>query len=98
LSYPTGFDAHDAATSELRERLDAALERSAGLRAQLSLAKERIEKLEAALRSLRNEASGFVEMADPSAHGWTNIKCLLEKIEAARAALANPPPTTETKP
>jgi hypothetical protein len=41
-----------------------------------------------ALKSLANEATGFLAMADPTAHGQTNLKCLDRRIEAARAAIA----------
>jgi hypothetical protein len=41
-----------------------------------------------ALKSLVNEATGFLAMADPNAHGQTNLNCLDLRIEAARAAIA----------
>jgi hypothetical protein len=41
-----------------------------------------------ALTSLANEATGFLAMADPSAHGQTNLRCLQRRIDEARAAIA----------
>lgn len=43
--------------------------------------------LVAALRSLINEASGFLAMADRDTHGNTNIAVLQHHIDNARAAL-----------
>jgi hypothetical protein len=40
-----------------------------------------------ALRSLRNEARGFIAMADESTHGCTNIQCLQNRIDDASRAL-----------
>ncbi len=41
-----------------------------------------------ALNSLRNEAVGFLAMADSAAHGQTNLACLQRRIDAADAAIA----------
>jgi hypothetical protein len=41
-----------------------------------------------ALTSLANEATGFLAMADPSAHGQTNLRCLQRRIDEACAAIA----------
>ena len=43
-----------------------------------------------ALRSLANEAAGFLDMADIEAHGITNARCLHYRILEARIALAAP--------
>lgn len=52
---------------------------------------EAAEKSEAALvsalSSLRNEAKGFLSMANPYNHGNTNIACLQNRIDEAEAAL-----------
>lgn len=56
-------------------------------------AERRVEELEGALRALALEATGFVSMADPAAHGHTNIAVLRHKIDNAQAALARPAPT-----
>jgi len=40
------------------------------------------------LNSLRNEAVGFLAMADPSAHGQTNLACLQRRIDEADAVIA----------
>jgi hypothetical protein len=45
-------------------------------------------ELLSALRQLSNEAAGFLSMADPFAHGNTNIAVLSERISEARAAIA----------
>jgi hypothetical protein len=41
-----------------------------------------------ALQSLANEAVGFLAMADPTAHGQTNLNCFQRRIDQARAAIA----------
>ncbi len=41
-----------------------------------------------ALKALANEATGFLAMADPTAHGQTNLRCLDRRIDEARKALA----------
>jgi hypothetical protein len=41
-----------------------------------------------ALKSLTNEARGFLSMADPEAHGQTNLRCLDRRIDEAEAAVA----------
>ncbi len=47
----------------------------------------RIQKLEGALKSLANEAQGFVSQANPADHGHTNISVMNHWIEVARDAL-----------
>lgn len=64
------------------QRVAAALE---------SYAKEEREQLatcRAALNSLTNEAAGFLDMADTGTHGYTNIRCLHDRILEARLVLA----------
>jgi len=41
-----------------------------------------------ALRSLTNEAAGFVSFADPATHGHTNIAVLKYHIQRAQNVLA----------
>jgi hypothetical protein len=48
-----------------------------------------------ALEKLASEADGFLSMADPSAHGATNMKVLALRIKEARDALA---PSASTQP
>jgi hypothetical protein len=45
-------------------------------------------ELISALRSLANEAHGFLSMADEMTHGRTNMACLRNRIDAARDLLA----------
>lgn len=45
-------------------------------------------ELKEALRSLANEASGFLSMADREQHGYTNCACLKQRIDAACALLS----------
>lgn len=45
------------------------------------------ERLLAALRSLANEASGFLAMANAERHGATNIRLLADRINQARDLL-----------
>lgn len=40
-----------------------------------------------ALRHLANESEGFVRMADPETHGFTNIRVMRLRIEEARDAI-----------
>lgn len=53
------------------------------------------EALVQALRSLRNEAAGFLAMADPVAHGQTNLNCLQRRIDQADNALATADATAQ---
>lgn len=55
--------------------------------AELARVKADNKELEGALRSLKNEASGFVSMAEPATHGHTNIAVLRRKIEDANEVL-----------
>ncbi len=48
------------------------------------LARELLEML----RRLANEANGFLSMADPETHGYTNTAILRQQIGAARALIA----------
>ncbi len=50
--------------------------------------RERVEVCKGALKSLANEAKGFLSMANPADHGNTNIAVLQHWIDNARAALA----------
>lgn len=43
--------------------------------------------LKEALKKLANEASGFLAMADPRVHGFTNMRVLQDRIDMARAAI-----------
>jgi hypothetical protein len=52
--------------------------------------KAALEVMRRAMFSLANESSGFVSMADPANHGITNIRCLQNRIDEARAALSDP--------
>lgn len=45
-------------------------------------------EMKEALKSLANEAAGFMSMADPEAHGQTNLRCLQRRIDAAHDAIA----------
>lgn len=47
--------------------------------------------LREAATKLVNEARGFLSMASPEVHGWTNIRCLETRIAELEAALASPP-------
>ncbi len=44
-----------------------------------------------ALSKLTNEASGFLSMAEPSVHGYTNMAVLNCRIKRAREVLDAPP-------
>jgi hypothetical protein len=41
-----------------------------------------------ALRKLTAECQGFLSMADPETHGYTNTAVLRQRLEISRAALA----------
>jgi len=64
----------------------------AGYRAaqsQTELLRKRVEKLEYALKSLANEATGFKSMANVADHGNTNMSVLQHWIDNARSTLAD---------
>ena len=50
---------------------------------QLAMKRLDVAELLMVLKSLRNEASGFLGMADPLQHGHTNMRCLQERITKA---------------
>lgn len=67
-----------------RDELRGELVRECRLHESLT---EKLKLATEALRSLKNEATGFISMADPANHGYTNINCLQNRIDGAEKAL-----------
>ena len=55
---------------------------------KLARAEPELEKLREALRKLKNEAHGFLSMADVDTHGATNMRVLRLRIAEAESALS----------
>ncbi len=67
-----------------REWMDVANRNALERERFAELARELLEML----RRLASEANGFLSMADPDTHGYTNTAILRQQIGAARALIA----------
>jgi polyhydroxyalkanoate synthesis regulator phasin len=66
--------------------------------AQIEVLEAQVQALQQALRSLRNEAAGFLALADIGTHGVTNMRCLSRRIDEADAVLTASSASADTTP